>query len=77
MHTIIEDRIKAALEVCAGAVRLHEGDLEFVSFFSGVVTVRLKGACVGCPMVLHTVRGGILEYLKQHIPEVIDVEWIT
>ncbi len=73
----LEQRIQIELEVCAVAVRSHRGDLEYVSFVNGVVTVQLKGACVGCPIVWYTVKEGILTHLQANIPEVIDVEWIN
>ncbi len=74
---IVEQRIQKELDVCAVAVRSHQGDLEYVSFNDGIVTVKLKGACVGCPIVWYTVKGGILTHLQANIPEVIDVEWIN
>ena len=70
-------RIQQELEVCAVAVRGHQGDVEYVDFVDGVVTIKLKGACVGCPVVWYTVKEGILSRLQAAIPEVIDVEWIN
>jgi Fe-S cluster biogenesis protein NfuA len=46
------------------------GDVELVDCVDGVVTVRLKGACAGCPMSQMTLRNGIERTLKQEIPEV-------
>ena len=77
MGVNLEQRIQQALEACAVMVQSHQGDLEYVSFKDGVVTIKLKGSCVGCPIVWYTVKGGILEHLKQQISEVIDVDWIT
>ena len=50
------------------------GDVEFVDFVDGVVKVRLKGACAGCPMSQMTIKNGIERLLKQEIPEVKLVE---
>jgi Fe-S cluster biogenesis protein NfuA len=37
---------------------------------NGVVTVRLTGACGGCPMAAMTLRLGIEQVLKEQVPEV-------
>ena len=41
---------------------------------NNVVTVRLKGACVGCPMSQLTLKNGIERILKQQVLEVTAVE---
>ena len=50
------------------------GDVELVEVEGGVVKVRLKGACKGCPMSQMTLKNGIEKYLKQQVPEVDRVE---
>jgi Fe-S cluster biogenesis protein NfuA len=40
----------------------------------GVVKVRLKGACGGCPMSQLTLKMGIERILKKEVPEVTAVE---
>ncbi|OQX00109.1 MAG: hypothetical protein BWK74_00570 [Desulfobacteraceae bacterium A6] len=49
------------------------GDVELVDINEGVVKVRLKGACAGCPMSQMTLKNGIERFLKQEIPEVKSV----
>ncbi len=49
------------------------GDVELVDCVEGVVSVRLKGACAGCPMSQMTLRNGIERTLKAEIPEVKSV----
>jgi Fe-S cluster biogenesis protein NfuA len=39
----------------------------------GTVSVKLTGACGGCPMAQQTLKMGIENYLKQEIPEVTEV----
>ncbi len=41
---------------------------------TGVVNVRLTGACKGCPMSQMTLKAGIERYLKSEVPEVSSVE---
>jgi len=50
------------------------GDVELVDVEDGVVKVRLKGACHGCPGALYTLKNGIEQRLKTLIPEVKSVE---
>jgi len=38
-----------------------------------VVSVRLTGACGGCPMSMVTLKNGIERILKQEVPEVKSV----
>lgn len=51
------------------------GDIEFVSFDekSGVVRVRMHGACRGCPKSSVTLKMGIERMLKHYIPDVVGV----
>ena len=40
----------------------------------GVVRIRFMGACIGCPSSSMTLKMGIENNLKQHVPEVTGVE---
>ena len=55
------------------AVEGDGGAIDYVSYKNGVVTVELKGACSGCPSSTATLKGGVENLLKQHIPEVTEV----
>jgi Fe-S cluster biogenesis protein NfuA len=46
---------------------------DFLGFDDGIVTVVLKGSCSGCPSSTATLKGGIENLLKQHLPEVQEV----
>ena len=51
------------------------GDVELVNITDdGVVEVKLKGACNGCPMATLTIKNGIEKVLKEEIPEVKEVK---
>lgn len=56
------------------ALQADGGDVELVDVEGGVVTVRLTGACVGCPMANVTLKNGIEALLKEEIPSVDRVE---
>jgi Fe-S cluster biogenesis protein NfuA len=70
----MEEKIRAALERIRPALQADGGDLEYIDFQEGVVTLRLTGACGSCPMSLMTLRHGIEARLRQEIPEVRSVE---
>ncbi|MBD3220550.1 NifU family protein [bacterium] len=70
----MEERIKAVLETIRPALQADGGDVEFIDFHDGVVTVRMKGACGNCPMSMMTLKQGIERRMKAEIPEVESVE---
>lgn len=47
-------------------VESHGGELEVVSIADGVVRVRMKGTCDGCPSSSATLTFGVEEALKKH-----------
>ena len=71
----MENKVKAVLDKIRPSLQADGGDVELVEIdANGVVKVRLKGACAGCPMSQMTLKNGIERYLKQEIPEVASVE---
>lgn len=69
-----DDVIRGLLdEYVRPAVETDGGAIDFRSFEDGVVTVLLKGSCAGCPSSTATLKGGIENLLKQHLPEVKSV----
>jgi Fe-S cluster biogenesis protein NfuA len=60
-------------EYVAPAVANDGGAIEFRGFEEGTVTVLLRGSCSGCPSSTATLKGGIENLLKQHLPEVKEV----
>lgn len=67
-------KIKKVLDEARPFLAMHGGDLDFVEFKNGVVKIRFKGACVGCPISDLTLKGGIERMLKEKIKEVKSVE---
>ncbi len=52
------------------ALASHGGDIELVSFAKGTATVRLSGACHGCPLAAATLRNTVERYLTANVPGV-------
>jgi len=65
--------IEAALEQIRPALEADGGDVELVEVKKGVVKLRLRGACSGCPMATMTLRQGIERLLKERVPGVKEV----
>ena len=69
-----DDPIKALLDqYVRPAVENDGGAIDFLGFEDGKVMVQLKGSCAGCPSSTATLKGGIENLLKNHLPEVKEV----
>jgi len=52
-------------------LRAEGGDIELVDVTEdGIVKVKLKGACAGCPLSMITIKFGVERYLKARVPQV-------
>ena len=69
----MKEKVEKVLGKIRPNLQADGGDVELVSVKGGVVTVRLKGACGGCPMATVTLKEGIERILKEEIPEVSEV----
>jgi len=70
----LEEEVAKALEEVRPHLQMDGGDVELVGVEDGVVKVKLKGACAGCPMSQMTVKWGVESYLKKKVPGVKTVE---
>ena len=67
------ENVQAVLDEIRPALKADGGDVELVGVKDGIVSVRLTGACGGCPMSTMTLKMGIERLLKQKLPEVKQV----
>lgn len=74
MKDTIEDRVQKAIQELRPNLQADGGDIELLGVEKGVVKVKLKGACAGCPMSSMTIQWGVERFLKKKIPEVVKVE---
>jgi Fe-S cluster biogenesis protein NfuA len=71
----MKEQIENALDKIRPALQRDGGDIELVEVEeSGIVKVRLTGACSGCPMSQMTLKQGVERIVKQLVPEVKAVE---
>jgi len=65
------EKVEEVIESVRPALQGHGGDIELVGTDDdNTVTVRLQGACQGCPGAAMTMRMGIERILKERVPEV-------
>jgi len=71
----MKEEVQAALDLVRPQLQADGGDAEIVDISEdGVVKLRLKGACGGCPMSQMTLKMGIERILREKVPAVKSVE---
>lgn len=70
----LREQVEETLAALRPQLAAHGGDVELVDVTDeGKVSVRLTGACRGCPGATMTLRLGVERILKQNVPEVTEV----
>ena len=72
------EAVQRVLNEIRPQIQLDGGDLELdaVDEINGVVRVRLRGACVGCPLSSVTLEAGISAALRKKVHGFVAVELI-
>jgi len=71
---MLKEKVEAALAKIRPSLQADGGDVELVEVTDdGIVKVRLKGACCGCPMGQMTLKQGIEQTVKKDLPEIKEV----
>jgi Fe-S cluster biogenesis protein NfuA len=75
----LRTQIEGALDSIRPALQMDGGDVEFVAFHdeSGILQLRLVGACGACPISSTTVKFGIERRLKAVLPQVTEVQAVV
>ena len=71
----VTGRVQAVIETLRPLLQADGGDIELVGVDeqTGVVSVRLQGACKGCPGAAMTLKMGVERHLREKVPEVKEV----
>ena len=70
----LKQKVEAALDEVRPTLQADGGNVDLISVSDeGKVTVRLTGACGGCPMSQMTLKMGIEKVIKQRVPEIKEV----
>lgn len=72
----MENEVRKVLDELRPFINADGGDIELVGVEipSGVVTVKLQGACAGCSLANVTLKAGVERTLKAKVPGVTRVE---
>ena len=71
----MREKVERVLSEIRPSLQAHGGDVELIEVTEeGIVKVKLRGACMGCPMATLTLKDGIEEILKKEVPEIKRVE---
>ena len=55
------------------AIGMDGGDCEFISYESGILTLKLQGACSNCPSSIMTLKMGIESRLREEVSDLKEV----
>ncbi|QDH71992.1 NifU family protein [Brevundimonas sp. M20] len=71
IKSLLDSRIRPA-------VAQDGGDILFDAFNAetGVLSLRMRGACAGCPSSSATLKAGVEQMMKHYVPEVTAVEQV-
>jgi len=68
---LLDSRIRPAVAQDGGDILFDAFDEE-----TGVLTLRMRGACAGCPSSAMTLKAGVEQMMKHYVPEVTRVEQV-
>jgi len=73
-RALMREKVQAVIEEIRPRLQMDGGDIELVDVEEGgIVKVRLKGACAGCPGAMMTLQFGVQRILQERVPEVTQV----
>jgi len=69
----LKEKIENAIKDVRKLLQAEGGDCEIVDVENGIVKVRLKGTCRGCPFATITLKMRIEAIIKEKVPEIKEV----
>lgn len=71
----MKERVQEVINEIRPNLQADGGDIDLIDVTAdGVVKVKLRGACSGCPGAAMTLKMGVERVLKSRIPEVTGIE---
>jgi Fe-S cluster biogenesis protein NfuA len=71
----MKEKVQEVIDEIRPNLQADGGDIDLVDVTpEGIVKVKLRGACSGCPGAAMTLKMGVERLLKKRIPEVTGVE---
>ncbi len=78
MDENIVEQVEEVIDKIRPGLQADGGDVELINITDdGIVEVKLKGACDGCPMASLTIKNGIERTLKEEFPELKEVKAVN
>ncbi|ADK99661.1 Fe/S biogenesis protein NfuA [Brevundimonas subvibrioides] len=71
IKSLLDSRIRPAVAQDGGDILFDAFDEE-----SGVLRLRMRGACAGCPSSAMTLKAGVEQMMRHYVPEVTSVEQV-
>jgi Fe-S cluster biogenesis protein NfuA len=71
IKSLLDSRIRPAVAQDGGDILFDAFDAE-----SGVLRLRMRGACAGCPSSAMTLKAGVEQMMRHYVPEVTSVEQV-
>ena len=69
----MKDKVEDVLNKIRPSLMADGGNVELVDVKDGIVSLKLTGACAGCPMSTLTLKNGIERILKEEISDIKEV----
>jgi Fe-S cluster biogenesis protein NfuA len=64
------ERMRALIETISAYIEyFHGGSVKMESYADGVLTIKMAGACQGCPLSAETLHGWVEGTVKQFFPD--------
>jgi Fe-S cluster biogenesis protein NfuA len=68
------DRMRALIETISAYIEyFHGGSVKMDSYADGVLTIKMAGACAGCPLSAETLHGWVEGTVRQFFPDLKQV----
>jgi Fe-S cluster biogenesis protein NfuA len=69
------DRMRVLIEMISAYIDyFHGGSVKMETYDDGVLTIRMAGACSGCPLSAETLHGWVEGTVKQFFPDLKEVK---
>ncbi|NNM85850.1 MAG: NifU family protein [Phycisphaerales bacterium] len=70
----VNERVQQVLATLRPSIQWDGGDIQLVDISpQGVVSIRLLGACIGCPSSEATLKLGVERKIRDAVPEITQV----
>jgi Fe-S cluster biogenesis protein NfuA len=76
-EVMMKEKVMEALNAIRPYLQMDGGDVELVDIVDGIVKVRLRGACSGCPGASMTLKMGVERVLREKVPEIKGIEAVA